>query len=32
MTYAVVVFSILMQGLTMPRLLARAFSRGNRPP
>ncbi|MDQ6625397.1 MAG: cation:proton antiporter, partial [Verrucomicrobiota bacterium] len=27
MTYAVVVFSILVQGLTMPRLLARAFGR-----
>lgn len=27
MTYFVVVFSILMQGLTMPRLLAGAFGR-----
>jgi len=29
MTYAVVVFSILVQGLTMPRLLARAFGRAD---
>ncbi len=30
MTYAVVVFSILVQGLTMPRLLARAFDRADK--
>lgn len=29
MTYSVVVFSILVQGLTMPRLLAKAFGRAD---